>query len=127
MPHSEQAKKRLRQDKIKRLRNDRRRRRVHDLKKEIRDLVAAKKAADAAKLLPEAFQALDKAAKNRVIHPNAASRTKSRLAKLVGKAGGTVSAGVPAKKRPAPRPKTKTAPKRNARKPAAAEARTPGK
>lgn len=98
MPHSEQAKKRLRQDKIKRMRNDRRRRSVHDLKKEIRDLVAAKKVADAAARLPEAFQALDKAAKNSVIHPNAASRTKSRLAILVAKAGGTVSAGVPAKK-----------------------------
>ncbi len=35
--------------------------------------------------LSAAFKALDKAAKRRVIHPNKASRLKSRLAKLAPK------------------------------------------
>ncbi|HUZ93167.1 MAG TPA: 30S ribosomal protein S20, partial [Candidatus Paceibacterota bacterium] len=51
--------------------------------KDFRSLIAEKKAEEAKKLLPAVFQALDKAAKTKVIEKNKASRLKSRLAHLV--------------------------------------------
>lgn len=60
--------------------NVRRRRTMNETVKEIRTLVASGKAAEAAKKLPEAYQAIDKAAKRGVIKPNTAARKKSRLA-----------------------------------------------
>ena len=48
-------------------------------------LVLAKKMPEAKKLLPEIYQALDKAAKVGVIKKNNASRRKSRLTKLIDK------------------------------------------
>lgn len=52
---------------------------MHDVVKEVRTLIAAGKVADAEKLLPQAYQAIDKAAKRGVIKDNTASRKKSRL------------------------------------------------
>ncbi len=53
--------------------------------KEALSLVAAKKQAEAQKLLPEIYKALDKAAKVGVIKKNNASRRKSRLTKAIEK------------------------------------------
>ena len=53
--------------------------------KEAQALVAAKKMAEAKKLLPKIYEALDKAAKVGVIKKNNASRRKSRLTKLIDK------------------------------------------
>jgi small subunit ribosomal protein S20 len=53
--------------------------------KEARALVLAKKMAEAKKLLPKIYAALDKAAKVGVIKKNNASRHKSRLTKLIDK------------------------------------------
>ena len=39
----------------------------------------------AERAMPVAFQRIDKAAKGRVIHPNAAARKKSRLARAVNR------------------------------------------
>lgn len=58
---------------------------IKALIKEARALVLAKKSAEAKKLLPEIYKALDKAAKVRVIKKNNASRRKSRLTKLIEK------------------------------------------
>ena len=53
--------------------------------KEAQALVAAKKMAEAKKLLPEIYKAFDKAAKVGIIKKNNASRHKSRLTKLIDK------------------------------------------
>ena len=53
--------------------------------KQARALVSAKKMAEAKKLLPEIYAALDKAAKVGIIKKNNASRRKSRLTKLIDK------------------------------------------
>lgn len=106
MPHSKQAKKRLRQSFLNRQRNDRRKNAARTLTKRVRSLVAAKKAPEAAKLLPNLYQALDKAAKTNVIHKNTAARSKSRLSKLVASAQANTQ----------PTPKQKST-KKGARKP----------
>jgi len=53
--------------------------------KQARLLVSAKKMAEAKKLLPEIYSALDKAAKVGVIKKNNASRRKARLTQLIDK------------------------------------------
>lgn len=80
------AKKALRAAGKKRVFNIRRSRAMSEAVKEVRALVAAKKGSEAAKLLPKAFQAIDKAAKTNFIKKNAASRYKSRLSAAVAKA-----------------------------------------
>jgi small subunit ribosomal protein S20 len=66
------------------------RRRVHNLRrksamkasvKEMAKLVVAKNAKQAAAQLNALYQAIDKAAKSHIIHPNTAARMKSRAAK----------------------------------------------
>jgi len=56
-----------------------------DAVKNIRILAATGKQSEAQILLPQAYQALDKAAKTNVIRKTAAGRVKSRLTKLVNK------------------------------------------
>ena len=51
--------------------------------KEARSLVSKNKMAEAKKLLPDIYRALDKAAKVGIIKKNNASRRKSRLTKLI--------------------------------------------
>ncbi|OHA18986.1 MAG: hypothetical protein A3C08_00670 [Candidatus Taylorbacteria bacterium RIFCSPHIGHO2_02_FULL_47_18] len=63
--------------------NLRRKHAVSEAVKNIKKLVAEKKIAEAAKLLPLAYKAYDKAAKEHTIHKGAADRKKSRLARLV--------------------------------------------
>ena len=79
MPITRGAQKADRSSLRKRVFNVRRRRVMHDVVKEVRTLIAAGKVADAEKLLPQAYQAIDKAAKRGVIKDNTASRKKSRL------------------------------------------------
>ena len=86
MPIIKSAKKALRQNKRRRARNIKRKDAVKDLVKKAKSLIAQKKNAEAKKLLPAIYKALDKAAKTGVIKKNTASRRKSRLAKSVSKA-----------------------------------------
>jgi len=58
---------------------------IKSLVKEAKALVSAKKMTEAKKLLPDIYQALDKAAKVGIIKKNNASRHKSRLTKLIDK------------------------------------------
>ncbi len=53
--------------------------RLHTLERKLLDLAGAKKNDEAIAVLSQLFSALDKAAKTQVIHPNNASRKKSRL------------------------------------------------
>jgi len=85
MPIKESAKKALRQTKKHRVLNLSRQKAMKDVVKKIKKLVTAGKKDEAKKLIPQAYQAIDKAAKRGVIKKNAASRTKSRLTKLINK------------------------------------------
>jgi small subunit ribosomal protein S20 len=68
---------------IKKLRHDRKRAIVTAKKREnVRSLVKAMRKSPSKKALAGVYQALDKAAKNHLIHANKAARLKSRLAKL---------------------------------------------
>ena len=53
--------------------------------KEVKDLVTKGKVEDATKKLPEAYKAIDKAAKRGVIKKNTANRKKSLLARTLVK------------------------------------------
>ncbi len=93
MPNTKSAKKRLRQNKVRRLRN-----RVvkSALRTQIRKFREAVKAGDLEKAAVEirvAQKKLDQAGAKRVIHPNKAARTKSRLVKLLRRAQTQGSAG----------------------------------
>jgi small subunit ribosomal protein S20 len=65
--------------------NDRWRLSIKSTAKKIKAAVAKKDADSAKKLLREVFTLLDRAAKKKVIHPNKADRSKSRLAKLINR------------------------------------------
>jgi small subunit ribosomal protein S20 len=82
MPISASAKKSLRVSHRKRIVNDRRRKALKESVKEITKLVKAGKKDEAKKLLPKAYQAIDKANKKGVIATNTASRKKSSLSKI---------------------------------------------
>ena len=72
------AKKAYRASKKKRVFNMRRKSAVEKQLKDFRKLIAAKKAAEAAKVIPSLYQALDKAVKTDYMKANTAARTKSR-------------------------------------------------
>lgn len=86
MPITQSAKKALRQSKRKRTTNVKYLTKIRVVIKQIKKLAQENKIKDAQALLPQAYQALDKAAKKDIIKKNAASRKKSRLTKsLSGK------------------------------------------
>jgi len=83
MAHTKSAEKRLRQNLKRRARN---RADIKVIKKQIRKLEEVVKGGPADRVLAEfknTVKHLDKAASRRVIHPNAAARKKSQLARLV--------------------------------------------
>lgn len=51
--------------------------------KKVLKLVSAGNAKEAAEMLPQAFKAIDKAAKKNIIHANKAARMKSRISRAV--------------------------------------------
>ena len=81
MPITKSAKKALRQNEKRKVRNLRKKRNLKDLFKKIN----RQGSSDAKKLLPEYSKALDKAAKTGLIKKNTASRKKSRIMKMVNK------------------------------------------
>lgn len=83
MPHTNSAKKRLRQNKK---RNEHNREIKKDIKIQIKELFRALKADDQDAIQKElklCTKKLDKAAGKRIIHPNKVARRKSQLAKAV--------------------------------------------
>ena len=86
MPITSSAKKALRSSLRKRVFNRVRKDAFKALEKKIRKLVAGKNITEAEKLLPKAYEALDKAAKMNTIKKGAADRKKSRLALSINKA-----------------------------------------
>ena len=83
MPITASAKKQLRQSKRKKAMNDRRKDAFRAVVKEFKKAIIAKEFDKAKDLLPKVYKALDKAAKKDTIKDNKASRTKSRLSKLL--------------------------------------------
>lgn len=82
MPITKSAKKAIRGSLRKRGYNDRKKRAMKDLVKKFERLAKTDKK-EALKLLPQAYQVIDKAAKGGVIKKNNAARKKSRLSRLV--------------------------------------------
>ncbi len=80
------AKKAIRSSLRKRVFNTRRKQAIESVVRKVKKLVAEKKTEEARKLIPQAYQALDKAAKEHTILKGAADRKKSRLMKLIQKA-----------------------------------------
>lgn len=86
MPVIQAAKKSLRADAKKAIFNLRRNRQVKVVIKEIDNLLSEGKVDEAQNKLPEAYKAIDKAAKMNTLKKNTASRKKSRLAANIRKA-----------------------------------------
>ncbi len=83
MPHNKQAAKRVRTNEKARIRNKDQRSAMKSEVKKLMKAVADGNRDEATKELAVVQQKIDKAAKNRVIHPNSAARRKSILANKV--------------------------------------------
>jgi small subunit ribosomal protein S20 len=83
MPHTKSAKKNLRKNEKRRLRNRATKKSLRTYIKRVEAAVESGKAEDMKNELVIAVTKLDKAAAKRVIHPNMAARKKSQLARLV--------------------------------------------
>lgn len=83
MPITRSAKKALRKNKKRRIRNLFYKNKIKLLFKKAKVLIFEKKFEEAKKLLPEIYKVLDKAAKRGVIKKNTAARKKSRITRLI--------------------------------------------
>lgn len=81
MPHSKSATKRLRQSRIKHLRNKAAKSFLHTLKKKFLEACGANKIEDAERLFRELTSNFQKAAKRGILHRNNALRNISRLSR----------------------------------------------
>ena len=85
MPITKSAKKALRQNKTRRIRNLQKKKKIKLLFKKVVDLSKQKKEKQAQEILPQYYKALDKAVKTGLIKKNTSSRKKSRLTKAINK------------------------------------------
>lgn len=85
MAITKSAKRAIRGSEKKKVYNDRRKKTMKEVVKDVRTLVGAKDKTTAQAALSKAYKALDKAAKTNLIKKNTASRKKSRLAKMIKK------------------------------------------
>jgi small subunit ribosomal protein S20 len=92
MPHTQSAKKRLRQSEERRIRNKNRTTELKTLRKRILRAVHDGQTKEAEGLYRELSKHLDQAASLKTIHKNAAARTKARIARVI--AGGPAAAAV---------------------------------
>ncbi len=83
MPNTASAKKRLRQDEVRRARSRATKSRVRATIKAVREAVAAGDLEKANASYVAAAKTIDRAGAKRVIHPNNAARKKSRLQLLI--------------------------------------------
>lgn len=86
MAHSRSAKKRVRQNETRRLRNRHHRSGLRTAIRRLREAVAAGDTAGASERLPKTIALIDRMAGRGILHKNAAARTKSRLSHLVRRA-----------------------------------------
>jgi len=85
MPITKSAKKAIRNSDKKRVFNLRRKKGMESVVKDIKKLLKEKKVDEAKKLVPQAYKAIDKAAKANTIKKGTADRRKSRLMAMVKK------------------------------------------
>ena len=83
MPNTPSAKKRLRQSVVRRARNRSTKTSLRSLTRKIRESIDAKDVAKSESDFGTLVSKLDRAASKKVIHANAAARTKSRLSKAI--------------------------------------------
>jgi small subunit ribosomal protein S20 len=86
MPNTASAEKRLRQNEVRRLHNRSVKSAVRSQVRKVRDAVKAGDFDKAEQAMRLASKRLDRAGAKRVIHPNKAARTKSRLQNLIKQA-----------------------------------------
>jgi small subunit ribosomal protein S20 len=92
MPHTLSAKKRLRQNEERRIRNKDRTTEIKSIRKRILRAVHDGHEAEAKTLYRQFTKRIDQAASLNTIHKNAADRSKSRIAKVI--AGGPAAAAI---------------------------------
>jgi small subunit ribosomal protein S20 len=85
MPITKAAKKALRQNKKRKIKNLRDTKKLRELIKKVHALVEEKKTKEAKEALSQLYKTLDKGVKGGLVKKNTASRKKSRLTKLVNK------------------------------------------
>jgi small subunit ribosomal protein S20 len=83
MANTSSARKAQRVSTRRRVFNARRKKTMKDSVKEVSKKVLGKSAKEAAAILPDVYQAIDKAAKNGTIKKNTAARMKSRASRMV--------------------------------------------
>ena len=83
MPNTSSAKKRVRQDAVRRMRNRATKTNLRAQVRKVRAAISEKKLDESVKEFKTLVAKLDKAAGNNVIHANAAARTKSRLSAAI--------------------------------------------
>jgi small subunit ribosomal protein S20 len=83
MPNTPSAKKRMRQDAVRRARNRSTKSTLRTQLRKVREAIAAKEVEASQTEFRTLAQKLDKAAAHNVIHPNRAARTKSRLSRAI--------------------------------------------
>ncbi|MBN1914085.1 MAG: 30S ribosomal protein S20 [Candidatus Omnitrophica bacterium] len=81
MPRRKASVKRIRVDKKRKLHNLKIKQQLKKTLKKFNELLSAKNIEEAKKQIQKVYSSLDKAAKKKIIHPNLASRKKSRLSK----------------------------------------------
>jgi small subunit ribosomal protein S20 len=83
MPNTPSAKKRMRQDALRRSRNRSTKSSLRTQLRKVREAIAAKKLDESKSEFQTLVKKLDQAASKKVIHANVASRTKSRLSHAI--------------------------------------------
>jgi small subunit ribosomal protein S20 len=83
MPNTPSAKKRMRQDAVRRVRNRSTKSTLRSQLRKVREAIDAKQVETSETEFKTLVQKLDKAAAHKVIHKNRAARTKSRLSKAI--------------------------------------------
>lgn len=83
MPNIASAKKRMRQDAVRRVRNRATKSSLRTQLRKVREAIKAKKLEESEAAFKVLVQKLDRAAGKKVIHANAAARTKSRVAHAI--------------------------------------------
>lgn len=85
MAITKSAKRAIRGSEKKKVYNDRRKKTMKEVVKDIKTLVSSKDKKSAQEKLSAAYKAIDKAAKTNLIKKNTASRKKSRLSAMIKK------------------------------------------
>jgi ribosomal protein S20 len=83
MPILKSSKKAVRQNKKNKIRNDRRRRQLHDVLKDFYNLVKAGELKKAGEMLTDVYKTIDMSAKNNIIPKKRAGRMKSKAQKSI--------------------------------------------